>query len=201
MPLIEGLKNYKTECFGSFAVAAANGTVFYFGTVYLMQLMSNTHKGFDFSFIPIVVGSTTAIFLPIFGIVSDRLNRKIFLIISSVVTGIYVMASFKMMSNTENMDIIKLLVLGYGILAAMMIASVNVFAVEIFPIAFRMSCASLFYSLGMGFIGGTVPMVSSYIVGHLDDSAFYISAYIASICGLGAIGTFVVMYKQKYTIS
>ena len=199
MPLLEGLKNYKTECFGAFAVAAANGTVFYFGTVYLMQLMSNIHKGFDFSFIPIIVGSTTAICLPIFGIISDRINRKLFLIISSIFMGFYVIFSLKLMSNTEDMNFIKLLSLGYGVFAAMMIASVNVFAIEIFPVAFRMSCASLFYSLGMGFIGGTVPMVSSYIVTHFGNSAFYISSYIACICILGAIGTFIVMRKQKLT--
>ena len=164
-----------------------------------MQLMSNIHKGFDFSFIPIIVGSTTAICLPIFGIISDRINRKLFLIISSIFMGFYVIFSLKLMSNTEDMNFIKLLSLGYGVFAAMMIASVNVFAIEIFPVAFRMSCASLFYSLGMGFIGGTVPMVSSYIVTHFGNSAFYISSYIACICILGAIGTFIVMRKQKLT--
>ena len=197
IPLFEGLKLFKTESFATMCVAAANGVVFYFGTVYLGKFLQQVKTELDLNFVSILVAIIVAITLPFWGVVSDKVNRKIFLICTTLLMGMYSIVALNLMVSADSMFKIGALVFVYSMLASMMIGSVNIFAVEIFPVAQRMSCGSLFYSLGMGFVGGTVPMVASYIVLVFGTDPTYLSVYITLVCFLAAISVVGVYLKQK----
>jgi len=196
IPLFEGLKFFKLESLATFWVAAANGTVVYFGTVYLVKFVQEVKKDLDSGFIPILVGSVIALGLPVFGMLSDKINRQLFLITSSIVMGLYSLIVLHLVVGAQSIDSLSLFVFLFALLASLMISSINIFAIEIFPVAYRMSCCSLFYSLGMGFIGGTIPMVSSYILKNIGTNISYLGFYIASICFLASGSVFLVYRKH-----
>jgi hypothetical protein len=49
----------------------------------------------------------------------------------------------------------------------------------------------------MGLIGGTVPMISSYIVKNHEADIGYLGLYIASICFFASISVLFVYLKQR----
>ena len=110
---------------------------------------------------------------------------------------IYSLVALNLIVNAQSIYTLSLFVFFYALLAAIMISSINIFAIEIFPVAYRMSCCSLFYSLGMGLIGGTIPMVSSYIIKNIGADISYLGCYIACICFLASISVFLVYLKQR----
>lgn len=196
IPLFEGLKSCKIESFATLCVAAANGTTFYFGTVYLYQLLKNNRTDHDFDFVPILVSIIVAALVPFFGSYSDKINRKLFLSFSALLMGLYCVFGINLIVEANSVLMVAIYVAIYAFLAAMMIGSINIFTIEIFPPAYRMSCSSLFYSLGMGFIGGTVPMVASYLKEAYNESLFYIGLYIALVCFAASISVLLVYIKH-----
>jgi len=186
IPLFEGVRNYKVECLGAFTSSAANGVVFYFGSVYLYKLVSEVRGDGDYTYIPILVSFTVALLLPFFGMIADKVNRSLYLMISSFIMAIYSVSVIKNVIYSENTMILNLGIFVYAVIASMMVSGINIFAVENFPTEYRMSSSSLFYSLGMGFIGGTVPMVASFIVNNYTDSVKYITYYVCKFrCSFG----------------
>ena len=200
IPLFEGFKYLKTESFATFCVAAANGTTFYFGSVFLGVLVKTTKPEIEATYVSSLVSVTVALLLPIFGTVSDIIDRKKFLMFSSLVMGMYSLIALNAIVETQSFVSVIILVFLYAFFAAMMIGSINIFSIEIFPTEQRMSCSSLFYSLGMGIVGGTVPMVSSYIIKYFGITSNYIGIYIALICFSSFLGAFLVYRKQKISL-
>ncbi|NRB11469.1 MAG: MFS transporter [Rickettsiaceae bacterium] len=197
IPLLEGLKKFKIESFATLCLAAANGVTFYFGAVYLVKFISQVRVNDNVSFIPILVSSTMAFSLPFFGKISDIFGRKKILLISTLLMSTYSFISLELMVYASSTFQVGLYAFLYTLIAATMIGSINVLAVEMFPPEYRMSCSSLFYSLGMGFIGGTVPMVSSLIVEYLGENPKYLGGYISIVCLMAFIGVLLVKIKHN----
>jgi len=55
---------------------------------------------------------------------------------------------------------------------------------------------SLFYSLGMGLIGGTVPMIATYITANYKNAEYILGGYIGLICMLAALSVYMVKLKK-----
>ncbi len=197
IPLLEGFRNFKTESFATLCIAAANGVTFYFGAVYLVKFIGQVRINDDVSFLPILVSSTMAVSLPFLGKASDIFGRKKILMISAVFMSIYSFFCLELMISASNIFQVGVYAVVYTLIAGTMIGSINVLAIEMFPPEYRMSCSSLFYSLGMGFLGGTVPMVSTLIVKYFGENPKYLGGYISFICLMAFVGVLLVKLKHK----
>ena len=198
IPLIEGIKLFKIECFATIWASAANGVIFYFGTIYLVKLLEQNIYLENTQNISVIFAIIVAICVPIFGMISDKINRNNFLIYSSFIMGLYILIILNIILNIQSIYTLIAIIFVYGIIASMIIGTINIFVIEIFPVKYRYSCCSLFYSLGMGFIGGTVPMVSSYIITNYGYS--YLSIYISSVCFMACFSVYLVK-KKKLTFT
>ncbi len=197
VPLFSGLKTHKLECISTIFVAAANGTCFYFGAVFLPNHLSAVRGDGNYGYISLVIAFTMFTLLPIFGKLSDRFNRKTYLLICSCLMSIVGLFSIKLITFAEEDILIILYSIFYTVFAAMMIGAINIYAAEIFPPEIRMSNMSFFYSIGMGVIGGTVAMVASYIVRNNENPEYLLGGYIASICLLAALSVILVRFKNR----
>jgi len=196
-PLFEGIKNYKLECFSTVLVAAANGTCFYFGAVFLPTHLNNVRIDQNYGYISLITSFTMFLALPFFGYISDKFNRKNYLIITSMLMAVVGFFFINLITYAANTISVIILSIVYILFAAMMISAINVYAAEIFPTRIRMSCMSFFYSIGMGVIGGTVPMVSTYITSSFGNAEYVLGAYISFICFAASISVFLVCQKKK----
>jgi len=197
VPLFEGLKHYKIEAFSTLCLAAASGAIVYFGGVYLFRLLQTVNPISDFKFVPILVNGIVVIFLPIFGYLSDLVTRRIFIAASSLCMSAFLFLFLKPILYADNMNIIILGVTIYALLNAALTSGINIFVVELFPAKCRMSMSGLFYSLGMGFVGGTVPMLSTYLIKNYDSGASYIAYYLSFLCFIACLNIGILRLKSK----
>jgi MHS family proline/betaine transporter-like MFS transporter len=194
-PLLEGMRSYKLESISTVLVAAANGTCFYFGAIFLPKHLNNVRSEGDYGYVSLVISLTMFLALPIFGYVSDKFDRKKYLIVASILMSIVGLFFINLITFAENNVSISIFSIIYTLFAAMMIGGINIYAAEIFPMRIRMSCMSLFYSIGMGVIGGTVPMLSAYIANRFGNPEYILGAYISFICLAASISVMLVRVK------
>lgn len=197
MPLIEGLKSHKTEALTTLCASAASGAIVYFGGVYLFRLLQEVRPEGNFSFVPLMVNGIVVMFLPIFGYLSDFFERRYFVAVSTLLTGMYILNCLGQILRLDDMNLLIVGIIIYSLLNAAMTASINIFVVELFPARFRMSCSGVFYSLGMGFVGGTVPMVSAYLMKTHTEGVMYIAYYLSSVCVIGALSVGFLAIKHR----
>ncbi len=197
IPLLEGFKNYKIESISTILVAAANGTTFYFGAVFLPNHLNNVRIDQNYGYISLLISLTMFLSLPVFGYISDKFNRQSYLIITSMLMSLVGLFFINLITFADSAISVSFLAIIYTLFASMMIGAINIYAAEIFPVRVRMSCMSLFYSIGMGVIGGTVPMVATYITSNFDNAEYILGIYIFVICLMASISVMWVCYKQK----
>lgn len=198
IPLLEGIVSYKTEAVSTIFVAAANGASFYFGSVFLAKHLSNVRGDGDYSYLSLMVSFVLFASLPIFGFLSDvmKLGKKQ-LMYSSLLMSLIALVMVNLITYSDNVMLMNIYVIIYILCASMMISGINLYAAEIFPTKIRMSCMSFFYSIGMGVLGGTVPMISSYITENYDNPEYMLGGYIGALCLVSSISVWAVMLKQK----
>jgi len=195
-PLLEGIRNYKLESLSTILVAAANGTTFYFGAVFLPNHLNHTRVDQNYGYISLIISLTMFLSLPVFGYISDKFNRQKYLIITSMLMSLVGLFFIHLITFAANTASVIFLSIAYTLFASMMIGSINIYAAEIFPTRVRMSCMSFFYSIGMGVIGGTVPMVSTFITNNFDNAEYVLGMYIAVICFTASISVILVYIKK-----
>ncbi len=190
IPLLEGLKQHRVKCLSAFLIAGAAGVNFYFMVVFLPTYIKTIHE-LDFGWVSMVIPAICVVAAPFFGWLSDYYDRKKILSAGILTMSIYGFAVIRIFSPELSNVTTCLLFSGYGLIFATIASNLNTFIVEMFPPECRFSCASFCYSLGIGFIGGTSPMVASLML-KLDNPSVYISGYILIVSILGYVGVKIV---------
>lgn len=194
IPLVEGIKQYPIECIGAVFISAANGVNFYFILVFLPGYI-NKLTGVETSYYPILTTTILIVLCPLFGYISDKINRANLIFYGLVSLALYSFIGLQIVAVYPIVTIATLFFLGQAILHSTQAATINIFLIEIFPAQFRFSCSSFCYSIGLGIIGGTSPLVATLIIDRYgNDASFYISSYMLIVSTLGFIS--VLLIKQ-----
>jgi len=196
VPLIAGLKNYTTECIGTIFAAASLGINFYFILIFLPGYI-NKLTGLDVKFYPTLTTVILIILSPMFGWLSDKLNRAQMLKWSMLAISCYSFVGLQLVALYPTYSSALLFFCGHAIIFSIQASTANIFIIEVFPPQCRFSCASVCYSLGMGVVGGTSPLLASLILDKFDNPTFYLSSYITMISFLGYVGVRVITSKKE----
>lgn len=189
-PVVEVVtKSWKTILLGIGMVSIAT-LDFYVGLTYLPSyLVSVVHMNLTFALDAVRYGIIiAAAFVWIFGIISDKIGRKIVGLIGGLWYLIFSVPVF-MMVNTGNPTLVVLgvLLLNFGI--APLSGATVAWIAEVFPTVTRYIGFSFVVQVGVGTIGGFSPYVSTALIGatgnHLAP-AFYVvgGAIVSMICML-----------------
>lgn len=196
LPLIAGLKKFKLESLTVIMIGATTGINIYYVIVYLPNYLSNVFK-YNFSYLPVVTTLMLAVFSPIFGWYSDRTNRGMLITIGAILTAIYSFVMLPVILHLPLIWIISCAFMLHGLIFAIQDGTINVFAIEIFPVECRFSCAAFCYSIGMGIVGGTSPMVASIIMEYGYYPVALIGLYVASISLSTGILVYIINKKKR----
>jgi MFS transporter, MHS family, proline/betaine transporter len=119
--------------------------------------------------------------MPVAGLLSDRFGRKPLLIAGALGLLITAWPLFWLMHHPTPWAALAGQA-GFALLSALFMAVVPVTMVEAFPAKVRCTAIAVGYNISLGVIGGTVPMVATYLIQrtHNDLSpAYYLMAAAA----------------------
>lgn len=152
---------------------------------YLQQVVHvETAQALDINTISMVV---LLLMIPVAGGLSDRLGRKPLLLAAAVGLLVGSWPLFWLMHH-PNFGLQLLSQSGFAVLIGLFVGTSPATMVETFPARVRCTALSLGYNLCLGILGGTTPMVATYLIARSHDDlspAFYLMA--AAAVSLGVI--------------
>lgn len=160
---------------------SASTVIFYSNFVYVMTYLVRTHEiSFRQSLLDNMLGVTALIiFIPFFGYLSDKLNRKLIILIGALCLSLFSYPIFVLLLN-QNLwgQILSALFL------AIFVGPLAATAAEVFSTCMRYSGISISLNVGASIFGGTSPLIATYLVyysGHETMPAIY-AATLGVIC-------------------
>ena len=164
-PVANIFKFHRKSLFAMITVGGLNGatiyTLFGYSVSYLIKV-----AGVDASmaYSASIVGLLTLMFCaPLFGYVADRYNPRSVMLVGAL--GVLSVA-YTYYSGLLSQDPCILLASQalLGLFAGMYVGPQHLFSFNLFPTKDRMTGMSIGYALGMAFIGGTTPLISTYLI-------------------------------------
>jgi MFS transporter, MHS family, proline/betaine transporter len=102
--------------------------------------------------------------IPLFGTLSDRIGRKPLLLTAAIGTALLAWPLFRMMQHQDTFVVMLTGQVGFAILIAMFAGAEAAAAAEAFQRHVRCSGVAVSHNLCMALLGGTAPMVATYLI-------------------------------------
>lgn len=137
------------------------------------------------------IGTALLMFmLVLFGWLSDKVNRRYLIFSGAMLTTLIAVLLFYYLPELSFRHVIACQLV-FVVALAMYSGPLNTFIIEMFQVGVRYRCASLGYSLGMGIIGGSAPLIagllSTYAHKHVLLAAYFVAGGIMSMFALGML--------------
>lgn len=187
-PVIEA---FRTEWRAMLRIAAFNALnavgfymIFVYVVTYLQDIVHLTAaQALDINTVNMLV---LLLLIPLAGALSDRVGRKPLLIGSTLGVLLLAWPLFWLMDH-PSLTLVFLSQLAFAVLLAFYFGPVPVTMVEAFPGRVRCSALSIGYNLCLGIVGGTTPMVTTFLLERSRDDlapAYYLMVAAAVSLGI-----------------
>lgn len=162
-------------------------TFYYFSFIYIPFFLTNNlqFSTQQISIIMSILISSMILFVPLAGLICDKLGRRKMLLFNALLITCSVVPGFYFLQLNHFILLIFILIL-FTLSSSLEQGTTSVAVVENFPPPARYTGVSLGYNIGNGFLGGTVPMVCEWLTTHTSIAlapAFYIAS-CAAITGM-----------------
>lgn len=159
-------------------------TAFVFVVTYMQKVSRlSAERALDINTLNMIV---LVVVLPLAGAMSDRLGRKPLLLAASLAALVLAWPLFWLIAHPVPM-LAALGQLGFAIIVGTYCGVIPVTMVEAFPARVRCSAVSIGYNLCLGIVGGTSPLVATWLIERTHDDlspAFYVMAAAAISLGI-----------------
>jgi MHS family proline/betaine transporter-like MFS transporter len=125
-----------------------------------------------------VANAAFAFFSPLFGWLSDHTGRKLLMIAASAATTVGAYPLFLLLDTNTPAAVLTALTIGGALVAALAGPAAAMLA-ELFPTRYRSTGSAASYSLAVAALGGTAPLVITWLSSTSGDhraGAYYASA-------------------------
>jgi MHS family proline/betaine transporter-like MFS transporter len=193
-PLLQAFTTNRKEMIQAVIFASAYGVMFYIPLVYLPEwLNKETGMKLD-SALRLNTASTALLILliPLSGWIGDKVIRRTkFIAISMIITALAAWPLYYWLTNGGLYAAIVVQVL-LVVLISVPLGSAPAMFVELFPASDRLSGYSISYNVGLGVIGGSTPMIATWLIeitGFSTAPALYLT--------LMALTAFIVLFFMR----
>jgi MHS family proline/betaine transporter-like MFS transporter len=107
---------------------------------------------------------TALVLIPLFGTLSDRIGRKPLLLAGAIGTALLAWPLFRMMQRYDAFALMLSGQIGFAVLISMFAGAGSAAAAEAFARQVRCSGVAVSHNLCMALLGGTTPMVATYLI-------------------------------------
>lgn len=167
-----------------FISATGSYTIMNYISTYLHTFLNvPLNRAYQLQTIYIVI---TLALVPVFAYLSDIFGRRRLLLLTIAGYLIFTLPTFKMLQQHQSWWVLIPLLLCYSAEQAVIPATI----VEMFPSKGRYTGISLAYNISMALVGGTSPLLNTFLINHFHNNL--IIAYHVIICSIisGAIVVF-----------
>ncbi len=189
-PLKEAFTDNLKETIQAILVASSYGALFYISLVFLPNWL-NEYVHFPLGKAMSFNTLATAILLvlvPIMGWVSDHFMRRTHVIAMSI--GLFGVVSYPLLLwlSGGTLSAVIWVQLIFAVLISMLCGVAPAMFVELFPTKDRLSGYSVAYNLGLGVVGGSTPMICTWLI-SITGSKLALAGFIVGIAviGLGSL--------------
>ncbi len=172
-PVIEALRrHWRLILIGIFLVGVFNGVWYYVNYVFSLSYATTLAKEFSKPFVSktvtdlgILIVSIIGIFASIlFGYLSDVFGRRPQMIADAVFGIVFSAPYFLMLTSGNPTLVVAAIVIGGLFVYYLAGAMTPIVLVEMFPPQVRYTGISLAYQLGVGILGGSTPLIMTYLI-------------------------------------
>jgi MHS family proline/betaine transporter-like MFS transporter len=170
-PLRDVIKHYPREVIISFSLVVLWTICSYVLLFYIpTYTVSVLHLPTSHGFIAVMLGGTVVLFFsPIFGALSDRFGRKIFLAIAASAIFILAYPMFALLNTWRGMSSLLLFQLLFGLCIACYEGPILVAMAELFPEKIISTGISLSYNLAVTLFGGFAAMILTWLIATTEN--------------------------------
>jgi MHS family proline/betaine transporter-like MFS transporter len=187
IPISEALRNHRPGMLRVGAMAATAGVTYYTAFVFLTTYLTDTIKLPEAEVLELNTAAmgVLVILLPVFAWISDGVGRKPVMFIGIAGTALMAVPLFLFLHSGDwLMEMVGDFT--FAILVAAFGGPMMAMMSELFPRRVRYTAVSVAYSLPIGFIGGTTPMVVTWLIATTGND-FSPAYYLAAFAVIGAI--------------
>ncbi|TRM76164.1 MFS transporter [Sulfolobus sp. B5] len=177
-PLFKAAKGYwKYIIAALFLVGIFNGVWYYVNYTLSISYATSLAKEFHYPAVSltvvdfaILIVSIIGIFAsPIFGLLSDKIGRKYQMLIDAVFGIIFAYFYFSML-RSGNPELVITAITVSGLFVYYLAGAITpAVLVELFPPQVRYTAISMAYQIGVGLLGGSSPLLLTYLIGVTHD--------------------------------
>ncbi|MEQ8790307.1 MAG: MFS transporter [Pirellulaceae bacterium] len=179
-PVVQALAENRLAIFQTFAITTMVSVGFYMPFVWLSTWLMKINKPPLESALTVNTLAMTVLLLliPLGGIISDRIGRKLSLLLSAAA---YVVLAYPLFLLLSRGDFASALVaqLVFALCAGLALGGAPAAYVELFPRGTRYSGIAIGYNAAQAVFGGTTPLVCTWLIsasGDLDAPGIYLAA-------------------------
>ena len=175
--------NWKEVLIGT-VLSGSLGTIFYVGAILVPAVMESLNViPVQLGFLAtLLMGFFDSIFVFVGGILSDKIGRKVLIILSNVLGLVLLYPSFYIKNEFAIVALISIYGIAHGIGYSPLAAYIS----EIFPTNVRYSGSSASYQFGNSFIGGPASYVSDFL-GTINYFLYPVFALMVILVSIGVI--------------
>lgn len=196
-PIVSAFKNHTYEMLRTLALACMGSTFYYFCFIYLPILLNHD---LQFSLSKTVRVETffivAMVFLvPLSGLLSDRVGRYKMLVFNALLVACIVIPGYYYFCQ-DNLSWVLIVLALFTLASSLEQGTTPAVLVENFPASARYTGISFAYNIANGFLGGSIPLVSFWLVSKtkiLLAPAIYIV-----FCALLTLSAAFMLYRQKH---
>jgi metabolite-proton symporter len=183
-PIVEVLQRYPRQVLLALGARVGVDVVFYvyvlFITTYVVTYLKlPQHYALN---AVLIAAACQAVFIPLFGALSDRVGRRPVYLVGAVGAAIWTFVFFALL-DTGSFPLIVLATVVALLLHAAMYGPQAAFIAEMFPTAVRYTGASMGYQLA-GILGGALaPIIATALLNRYESSVF-ISVYVLVVLAI-----------------
>ena len=200
-PLLEAFTMNLKETIEAILFASAYGVLFYIPLVYLPEWL-NSETGMDLDLaLRINTGASALllILIPVSGWLGDRVVRRTHLMAAAMlITGI---TAWPLYGWLEGGGMMAAVIAQFAlvILIAAPLGSAPAMFVELFPAKDRLSGYSVAYNIVLGVVGGTTPMISTWLI-DVTGSSVAPAGYMASMSLVAFITLLIIKDRSRESL-
>jgi MFS transporter, MHS family, proline/betaine transporter len=200
-PLKEAFTKDKKKTFQALAFTAGYGATFYIPLVYLPDyIQRNTSMSLDTAMqINTIATAMILVLIPVSGWVSDRfLRRTHFLAIGFFLLAVLAYPMFELVLSGKYAQVLTAQLV-FAVLIVFPLGSAPALLVELFPSDDRLTGYSVAFNIGIGVVGGTTPMVATWLI-HKTSVVLVPAFYLSALSILTVISLLVMKDRSRETL-